>query len=347
LNEHSNLRQEKVNAFALSLVEVTEVEAARRLADQAFAEKDPEVKSQLLSMSAAVNPLAVPHLPEGVDASRMFTFDAWRKSIAMARMVAANTLTQRILVASAPKTGSTFLAGAITHTYGLTKVSMTLLSAKTYGHYSMGGGLRDHDVDELALISNSFIPGGYVAHHHMICTPYLGKQAALYGITPIITKRNIFDTFVSFDDHTRKLKKASPNKDYLHFGLPNKWFEMEFEDRMEMMLDIHLPWYAKYYASWKLCEAQRDIDPLWISYETDILGDKAKLAEKLAGRLRAPEASIPKLAEELKKVNPATQHFNKGVSGRGAAITGKNREKIEDFFHRFRDVCDFSDILDG
>lgn len=346
VNEHNNLRQEKVNAFATSLVRVLDVAQARQSADQAFAEKDPELKMQLLAMSAGIHPFAIPHLPAGADASKFFTFDAWRKSIAMARMVAVNTSSHRILVASAPKTGSTFLSSAMATTYNLARASLTLLSAMIYGHSAFGGALREHDVDELALISNSFIPNGYMAHHHMICTPFLGKQLNLYGVLPVITKRNVFDTLVSLDDHTRKYHTGTPNA-YLSSGLPDSWFSMEFDDRMNMLLDIYLPWFMRYYSTWTLCEAAGDINPLWISYETDILGDKTKLAEKLASKLRMPESGVPRLAEELGKVNPVTQHFNKGISGRGAAITGKNREKIEDFFHRFRDVCDFSDILDA
>jgi hypothetical protein len=344
VNEQSNLRQEKIHAFTMSLFEATDLAEARRIADQAFAEKDPELKMQMLSMSAAINPLAVPNLPKGADASRMFTFDAWRKSIIMARIVAGNSNATRVLIASAPKTGSTFLASAIAATYRLTRASLTLLSAKPYGNTALGGSLREENIDELALVTNGFIPDGYVAHHHMICTPYLGKQLSLYGVLPVITRRNFFDTLVSFDEHFRKNHASNS---YRTSGLPGAWFEMEFDDRMEMLLDIQLPWFMRYYSTWKLCEAAGDVKPLWITYETDVLGDKTKLAEKIVERLTVPPSSIPLLADELQKVNPVAQNLNKGVAGRGAAITGRNRRKIEDFFHRFRSVCDFSDILDG
>jgi hypothetical protein len=282
-------------------------------------------------------------MPKGADVSRVFNFDAWRKSIAMARIVAGNTDAARVLIASAPKTGSTFLASTIASAYKLTRASLTLLSAKTYGNSALGGSLREQNIDELALITNSFIPGGYVAHHHMICTPYLGKQLALYGVLPVITRRNFFDTLVSLDEHFRKNHISSS---YRASGLPDAWFKMDFDDRMEMLLDIQLPWFMRYYSTWKLCEAAGDVKPLWITYETDILGSKTKLAEKLIDRLALSPSTIPILVGELEKVNPVAQNFNKGVAGRGASITGQNRRKIENFFYRFRSVCDFSDILD-
>ncbi|MBX9458484.1 MAG: hypothetical protein KL863_21945 [Rhizobium sp.] len=347
MNELPNPRQTRTQSVVSRLIEATKVEPARAVADEIFAEKDAALKMSLLSMAATINPFAVPHLPSSVQASSIFTVDAWGKSLAMARMVAANTVSKRILVASAPKTGSTFIAGSLERTYSLARVSLTLLSARSYGHYQFGGGLRDHDVDELALITTAYAQNGYVAHHHMIGSPYLGKQCQLYGITPVVTKRNLFDTFVSFDDHIMKLRGTGVDIPYLHFGFPDAWYDMEFEDRLDYLLDYQLPWYSRYYASWRLTQQEGYIDPLWIDYETDILGPKQALAEKLVARLKADEASIPALTAELGKSGVGDDKFNKGIAGRGAKITGRNRQKIEDFVHRFRISCDLTDLLDG
>lgn len=347
MNELPNPRQTKTQSVVSRLIEATTVDPARAVADEAFAEADSTLKMSLLSMAATINPFAVPHLPPAVQASSIFTVDAWGKSIAMARMVAANTKSKRILVASAPKTGSTFITGALERTYSLARVSLTLLSARSYGHYQFGGGLRDHDVDELALITTAYAQNGYVAHHHMIGSPYLGKQCQLYGITPIVTRRNLFDTFVSFDDHIMKLRGTAVDIPYLHFGFPEAWYDMEFEDRMDFLLDHQLAWYSRYYASWKLTQQEGYVDPLWIDYETDILGSKQALAEKLVGKLRGDGASVAVLTAELGKAGLGDDKFNKGVAGRGTKITGRNRQKIEDFVHRFKIVCDLTDLLDA
>lgn len=347
MNEIPNPRQTKAHSIVSRLVEATTVDPARAVADEAFAEQDSAFKMNLLSMAATVNPFAVPHLPPNMPVSSMFTVDAWGKSLAMARMVAVNTVSKRILVASAPKTGSTFIAGALERTYTLARVSLTLLSARSYGHYQFGGGLRDHDVDELALITTAYAQNGYVAHHHMIGSPYLGKQCQLYGITPIVTRRNLFDTFVSFDDHIMKLRGTGVDIPYLHFGFPEAWYDMEFEDRLDFLLDHQLPWYTRYYASWQLSQQERYLDPLWVDYETDILGPKQALAEKLVARLRADEASIPTLTAELGKSGVNDDKFNKGIAGRGSKITGRNRQKIEDFVHRFKIVCDLTGLIEA
>lgn len=347
MNEQPNPRQIKTESVAWRLAEATAVDPARAVADEVFAEKDAALKMNLLGMAATINPFSVPRLPSTVQPSSIFTVDAWAKSIAMARMVAANTSTTRILVASAPKTGSTFIAGALERTYQLARVSLTLLSARSYGQYQFGGGLRDHDVDELALITTAYAKNGYVAHHHMIASPYLGKQADLYGITPVVTKRNLFDTFVSFDDHIMKLRGTSSVIPYLHFGFPDAWYDMEFDDRLEYLLDYRLPWYTRYYASWRLTQEEGYIDPLWIDYEKDILGPKPALAEKLTERVGGNDETVAKLTAELGGSGMSDDHFNKGVAGRGAKITGKNRRKIEDFVHRFKIACDLTDLLEG
>ncbi|MGV3549991.1 hypothetical protein [Rhizobium sp.] len=344
MNELPNPRQIKTQSVVARLVEATTVAPARAVANEIFAEQDSAFKMNLLSMAATINPFAVPQLPPQVQPASLFNVDAWGKSIAMARMVAVNTKSTRVLVAAAPKTGSTYISGALERTYNLARVSLTLLSARSYGQYQFGGGLRDHDVDELALITTAYAPNGYVAHHHMIGTPYLAKQCQLYGITPIVTRRNLFDTFVSFDDQIMKLRGTSEYIPYLHFGVPEAWYDMEFEDRLDFLLDQQLPWYTRYYASWMLTQQEGHVDPLWVDYEADILGPKQALAEKIVARIGAPEASVSRLAGELDSGN---DNFNKGVAGRGSRITGRNRQKIEEFVHRFRIVCDLTGLLDG
>jgi hypothetical protein len=347
MNELPNPRQTKIQSVIARLVETTAVAPARTVADEIFAEPDSALKMSMLSMAATINPFAVPHLPPTAQPSALFNVDAWGKSIAMARMVAVNTRSTRVLVAAAPKTGSTFISGALERAYNLARVSLTLLSARSYGHYQFGGGLRDHDVDEMALITTAYAQNGYVAHHHMIGSPYLGKQCQLYGITPIVTRRNLFDTFVSFDDHIMKLRGTGVDIPYLHFGFPEAWYDMDFEDRMDFLLDGQLPWYTRYYASWQLTQQERYVEPLWIDYEKDILGPKEALAEKLVARLGTDSATIPALTGELGKAGMGDDKFNKGVAGRGVKISGRNRQKIEDYVHRFKIVCDLTDLIEG
>ena len=71
------------------------------------------------------------------------------------------------------------------------------------------------------------------------------------------------------------------------------------------------------------------------------------MAEKLVERVGGNESIVATLAMELGQRGASGDHFNKGVAGRGAKIAGKNRQKIEDFVHRFKIACDLTDLLDG
>jgi hypothetical protein len=347
LNEVPNPRQVKIQSVMSRLVQANDIASARTIADEAFAEPDSALKMSLLSMAATANPYAIPHLPPAMQASAIFSVDAWAKSIAMARMVAANATTRRVLISSAPKTGSTFLTRAIQRAFGLHRVSLALLSAQSYGHQTFAGALRNHEVDEMALVTACLHSNGFVAHHHMICSPYLGRQTKLYNIAPIITRRNLFDSLVSYDDHLQKQRGALPGDPYLQFAVPAEWYGMDFDDRMEFVLDYQLPWYTRYYASWHHSAAAGHIDPLTVSYEKDILGDKQVLAERIVERMGGPADSVPLLLAELDRNAGGQDNFNKGVSGRGGKITGKNRQKVEDFVHRFKIVCDLTDLLES
>jgi hypothetical protein len=344
MNELPDARMTKIQSITEKLHKTTTVESARDMADEAFAIEDSALKMDLLAQAATINPFSVPRLPQNVQATAIFPVQAWAKSIAMARMVAANHQTTRILVASAPKT---FLVAALQRAYKLSRVSLTMLSTESYGHIQFGGRLRDHDVDELTLLTTSYLPNGYVAHHHMIATPFLGEQVKLYGITPIVTKRNLFDTLVSYEEHIMRQRGKTHYLPYLHWGFPETWFEMEFDDRLDYLLDSQLPWYTRYYASWRLAEQEGHIDPLWIDYEEDVLGSKQALARKLAERIEGSEASIRTVANELSLGGSSSEQFNKGVAGRGAKIAGKNRRKIEDFVRRFKIACDLTDLIES
>jgi hypothetical protein len=122
---------------------------------------------------------------------------------------------------------------------------------------------------------------------------------------------------------------------------------MDFDDRMDFLLDFQLGWYTRYYASWRLTEQEGYVEPVWIHYETDILGTKQALAEKLVAGIGGDAASIPVLIGELGKAGVGDDKFNKGVAGRGAKISGRNRQRIEDFVHRFKIVCDLTDLIES
>lgn len=338
---------EQNRGMLMKLVEMTEVEPAREFATHVFDNIDAQEKGTMLSMGTGANPFFVPRLNESVEPTRLFTLDAWRKSLAMARTVAANQRSTRILLSAAPKTGSTFIAVALAKALGLTRANLMIYSSQTYSHAALGDGMRDHHVDELSLISSCMAPAGFVSHHHMICTPYLAKQLALYNVVPILTKRNIFDAFVSLEEFILQAFAGHDPDPFWKTGVPDFWPRLDYEDRIDFLLDRWLHWYMVYYSTWMRCEAAGIVNPLWVRYETDMLGDKMVLAQRMCERLGRPEGDIPVLAEALAAKGSGSMNFNKGVAGRGEKITGRNRDRIVSYLRKYAEHGDFSEILDG
>lgn len=334
--EHQNFR---------SSVMTSSVQSARSMATQIFMARDIPDKLDYIMIGSTSNPLFVPELPAELDAASLMSVGQFQKAVGFARAAAANTKSHRILFTAPPKSGSTFVSAMVSQVLKLRRVSLTLNSAVPYAHAMFGGATNEQAIDESALLTNCLAPTGFVAHHHMVCSPLMANQLKIYSVRPILASRNIYDCLVSYDDHFRKVIPKSDEPVALRHGLPSDYLNRDFDDRIAVLIDLKLNWYFKYYLSWLTCEREGYVNPLWISYEDDILAPKEFLAEKLRSHLALPEEYVTDFAAALNEDGGDILNVNKGVAGRGSLITGKNRQNIEDFFHRYAAEADFFFIL--
>jgi hypothetical protein len=228
-------------------------------------------------------------------------------------------------------------------------VNLMMLTMRPFDYALYGAATRAQEIDELALLHSCLLPTGYVAHHHMLCSPLLIRQAELYRLKFVLLKRNIFDCFVSLDDFWLKYLRPVGDADeaYRRSLLPPGWAGLGDEERMHHLLDASLPFYVNYHTSWALWESETATPPLWISYEDDLLGDKALLAAKICDWMGRRKADAETLANEFHRERDGGQyHFNKGIAGRGTAIQGRNRQRILDAFAAHGNLANWSDILD-
>ena len=328
-----------------SSVMTTSVQSARSLATQIFMARDIPDKLDYIMIGATNNPLFVPELPEELDPASLMSVGQFQKAVGFARAAAANTKSHRILFTAPPKSGSTFVSAMISQVLKLRRVSLTLNSAVPYAHAMFGGATNEQAIDESALLTNCLAPTGFVAHHHMVCSPLMANQLRIYGIRPILASRNIYDCLVSYDDHFRKVIPKSDEPVALRHGLPSDYLSRDFDDRIAVLIDLKLNWYFKYYLSWLACEREGYVKPLWISYEQDILAPKELLAGKLRAFMELPEEYVTDFAAALDEDGGEILNVNRGVSGRGNLIHGRNRENIKNFFDRYAEEADFSFIL--
>jgi hypothetical protein len=327
-----------------SLTRAGTLDDFRRVGDAVQKLADPRLKNICTINGTEINPFFVPNAQPGAPALNSMQ---WLYVVSQARAAAANGNTRRMMVAAPMKSGSTFISKSLATAFQLPRVSLIMLVARAYDYAMLGAATRAHEIDELALISACCRPDGFLAHHHMLASPFLASQAALYNLEVILIRRNIFDMLVSLDDFTRKYLAEAPNGGtFFRYGVPASYTSLDFDQRISRLLDRNLNFYLNYYMSWTLAEQQGLIKPFWISYEDEISGGTRALSGRIAETFAKTDDEASRVAAALGEGGRMEHvHFNKGVAGRGQMITGRNRERVLEAFADFSEVADWSELL--
>lgn len=341
------MMQQDPDAFIDTLIAAPNLATVRGMADDALAMTNVATQRRTIAFGNLASPFFVPSA-KAPGQMQINTLQL-QYFLSQARASAAQATSDRVIVSAPMKSGSTFISAALGRAFQLPKMSLLMLLARPYDYARLGAAARPHEIDELALLNACLTPNGFVAHHHMVCTPFLARQAELYNLKFVLMKRNIFDCLVSLDDFC--LKNLGEVGDhnltaYTELSLPRYWSKMEFDERMGHLLDRSLMTYVHYHVSWLLMEQLDLIKPFWISYENELIGDKAALATRLSRWLgHGAEAAERLLGTFESGKGDAGTHFNKGVAGRGSVIQGAARKRVIDTFAAYSDLADWHEIL--
>ncbi len=230
-----------------------------------------------------------------------------------------------IIVAAAPKSGSTFLSGSLCKISG-------------YKHYRLTEGYdtNEHDLclANLLMMNRS----GCVSQLHMKGTYHNASHIQSFGIKPIILVRNIFDTVISLVNDLRKKQ----NQEGWKFGRNGYSFiwqddstkELSDTELTDMVIDLALPWYINFYVSWyRLCQ-NGIINGLWITYE-DLMNNKEGVLQKVISFLELN--GIDSISKDILDKKYGT--FREGNSGAGdRSLTDKQKEIIEAKFKYYQNI---------
>jgi hypothetical protein len=176
-----------------------------------------------------------------------------------------------VVVAAAPKSGSTFLANTLRAVTGLR--NFRLCAA-----YST----NEHDLYLPALCLMSRY--GCVSQLHMKGTFHNAVLMRTFGVRPVILVRRIDDIVASLH-HDLKAKAERPTIGTGQEGYSFLWQdactrELSDERRLDMIIDLAVPWFVNFYVSWyRLCE-QGAVDALWVTYE-ELVADKEATVRKV------------------------------------------------------------------
>lgn len=247
---------------------------------------------------------------------------------------------RRVAVFCMPKSGSSFTQSAI---QAAIKLPFQVLT--THGsHYSQQGmNGREQELCELSVMAAILrTQGNFIAQHHTKCTPYLCAQLRTYNLKPIVTVRNVFDAIVSFDDMMCEWRHQGTWQGDGSHTLPVTYPSMPTEKRLGLLAANFGVWLVNFYVTWRRCERAGMVQPLWISYERDLL-DKEVFKDKVASYLVLTDTERNILATYVDKPDAGRARLNKGIAGRGAAVPTEIRVTLMAYAENFRDELDEMD----
>ncbi len=230
-----------------------------------------------------------------------------------------------VVVAAAPKTGSTYLANTLAKALGY-----------PYFRLSSGYGTNEHDLYLPSLVAiNSH---GCVSQLHMKGTYHNAALMQTFGIRPIILVRNIEDIVVSLSRDLIQ-KRELPGYHVGMNGYSFIWLDSCMENKSEeemidSIIDLAVPWYVNFYVSWqRLCE-RNAVAGLWVAYE-EMMADREK-AVRSALDFLGLQAKIS-LDKELLEARYTT--FRQGGSGQGiSSLNDDQKRRIARQFKHYPEI---------
>ncbi|MCR9175824.1 MAG: sulfotransferase domain-containing protein [Alphaproteobacteria bacterium] len=228
-----------------------------------------------------------------------------------------------ILLATAPKSGSTFVELILGRLLGLGRTSVSPRTGDqwTFELHDMLEGLKNNDILKT----------------HDQRSVRLHAIVNLFRLRPVVLVRNIFDSLISLHHHSRDDQ------------LPETVTGLSAEDAFWLTVYRAAPRYVDFFASWTAAARTSD-SVLILDYETN-KQDWVAAIERICAHLRlnvsadAIHAAVVK-AEEERLTNPFSARFRSGRSNQTDALSGDVHDFVRRLYRRYPDV-DFRSIDPG
>lgn len=232
---------------------------------------------------------------------------------------------QMIVVAAAPRTGSTFLANTLCQLTGL-----------KYFRLCAAYSTNEHDLYLPALcLMNRY---GCVSQLHMKGTFHNAALLKAFGIRPLILVRKIEDIVVSLARDLR-IKEAAADYGSGREGYSFLWQDictkgLDDEGLLDLIIDLAVPWYVNFYVSWYRLIESNAVDARWVTYESMMQSKESTLREVL-GFLDLDDKM--EIGGELLERRYAT--FGAGGNGDDkTALSSAQKKNIRQRFSYYSDI---------
>lgn len=201
-----------------------------------------------------------------------------------------------VFVAAMPKSGSSFLVKALAEATGHTQMFLG------YDH------LNEQDLYLPRLIDSW--GQDIVVHQHLRVTQANLDLLKVFGIRPVVLRRDLPDALVSLADHlnTESLATAAVT-------MPPEYRTWPRARQLQAVIDLAAPWYVQFMAGWEASAAEADA--LVVDY-ADVVADPASAVADVLDHYRI-ERSAADIEAAVARARNGAVRFNQGIAGRGAA----------------------------
>jgi len=231
-----------------------------------------------------------------------------------------------LYISAFPKSGSTFIL----------LVALDLLKySRVHLIYDF---LREQDLYEPKLIAN--VNKKTISKHHTLATNPNVLLFQKYKISPVVLTRNLPDTVISLRDH------ISVSLQWPHFVVPNDFNKWEEIDQFEFLIDLALPWYIFFYASWWKVKREKNLLTKFVRYE-DFHSQQAATIQEIL-EFWGYKFSLEVIEDSMERVNQmaaSKNRRNKGIMNRGKEILSESQMKRINSLTRHYPDIDFNPIL--
>ncbi|WP_338667161.1 sulfotransferase domain-containing protein [Pseudodesulfovibrio methanolicus] len=232
---------------------------------------------------------------------------------------------ERVFIACFPKSGSTFLRNVMAEITGY-KTEEVCVGVKN----------DEQGIYLPALIDQAF--NGISSRMHMKAKDQNIEILQKCGIRPVVLVRNIFDIVVSLRDHCHRTPI------FAMVQMKDAYAKLSPEKQLDAIIDMLVPWYIEFYASWYRARESNAVDLYWTSYE-EVMSDKPKAVRDICGfyGIKTSDEEIDRAIKTIEG-DRKRSNFNVGKTGRGKEnLTPEQIRKITGMAGYFEDI-DFSSM---
>jgi Sulfotransferase domain len=233
-----------------------------------------------------------------------------------------------ILLASFPKSGSTFICNNMASILGYKSIFIPGPQKTKRAAQNLLTNDQDLSYSKLLRYANRNL----VSQGHTVASAENMGLIRHFDIQTVVLVRNIFDVCLSFRDHLVKQPGV------LHYAMPvsESFRQWPLDRQLDFIIDLVVPWYVKFYVSWYKQA------PFFANYEHMVL-DQVSFFRRVFLHLGV-EICPEDIAGKIDNTQQQEWRFNVGKIGRGRSLSAVQKQRILAQFSYFPEV-DFDQIV--